>query len=175
MVTAGFRAVAEGQDLSNQGTLADFVNVLADGTVELKPASERPVGYPFLDQASNLTDFPMTDSFRTDQLAALGAGVALPPPAGQEAPQLTEPPDQLVFLSNSGFDSLGNRTNFIGEPISPTELDLPGDRTVVVDGASTGPSSGITLSGDSTQTVGIQFAPRGDIIAIIPNLNHRHS
>lgn len=173
VVTAGFRAVAEGQDPSNQGRISDFVEFSPDGSVALKPDSEMPVGYPFLEQALDLSDFPAPEDFRSDQLAALGAGIELPPPddapppAGQEPPQLADAANQLVFLSNSGFDSLDNRTNFIGDPISPTELDLPGDRTVVVDSTSTGPSSGFSLSGDSTQTVGIQFAPRGDILAII--------
>ncbi len=171
VVTAGFRAIAEGEHLAGDGAIGgdgadpgSAFAVVQDGDTQFNP--DLPVGYPLLDQAAQTTGLTVDGVLLSDQIAALGSG--------QNPQQLGEPADQLVFLSDSGFDASGNRTNFDGEPIRPTELNLPGDRTVDIDQRSGAPSTGIPLSADSDNTVGIQFAPQGEVIAIIHHTGLRN-
>ncbi|MHC4235089.1 MAG: hypothetical protein ACYSUQ_08230 [Planctomycetota bacterium] len=163
VVTEGFRAIANGEHLAGGGTIGgDGVDpdsgfaVVSGTNVELNP--NPPAGFPQLDQAADTTGLTVGGQAVSDQIAALGAG---------HDPQLLhELGPQLVFLSSSDTDALGNQFNFDGDPIQPTDLNLPGDRQVQVD-TSGAASQATPLSASEENTVGIQFAGQGETIAII--------
>ncbi|MCH7813994.1 MAG: hypothetical protein IID40_08230 [Planctomycetes bacterium] len=163
VVTQGFQAVARGEAQAGAGTIggdgidpaSGFAGVF-DGTVALNP--NPPAGYPLLDRANLTLGLTVDGEAVSDQIAALGEGL--------NPLKLDEDGPQLVFLSASDVDSLGNSFDFNGEPIVPTDLNLPGDRTVTAD--TTGAANTATpLAADPANTVGIQFAPRGEIVAVI--------
>jgi len=163
VVTEGFAAIAYGEHLAGGGTIGgDGVDptsgfaVLSDGNIGLNPSP--PAGYPLLNQADDTTGLTVDGQVISDQLAALGAGLN---------PQLLhELGPQLVFVSNSDTDSQGNGFDFDGQPIQPTNLNLPGDREVQVD-ATGAVNLATPLVADGENTVGIQFAGQGEVIAVI--------
>ncbi len=160
VVTDGFRAVALGEHLSGGGSIGgpagDGYAVVSGNNVTLNP--NLPAGYPQLDQAADTTGLTVDGQAVNDQIAALGAG---------RNPQLLqELGPQLVFISDSDTDALGNSFNFDGDAIVPSDLNLPGDRQVQVD--NTGAAAQATpLTANEENTVGIQFAASGDTVAII--------
>jgi hypothetical protein len=163
VVTAGFRAIGQADHLAGDGAIGGngtdpgtAFALVSGGNVQLNP--NPPAGYPMLDRASDTTGLTVGGVVPSDQIAALGAG--------RNPTDLSRTGPQLVFLSDSSTDALGNRFNFDGSPIRPTQLNLPADRPVQVD-RSGAPSLARPLSQDANNTVGIQFAPTGDVIAII--------
>ncbi len=124
--------------------------------ISLNP--DRPAGYPRLDQAGDTTGLEFNGEALSDQIAALGTG--LNPQA------LSEDGPQLLFISAAEVDALGRGFNFDGDPIEITDLDLPDDRTIeTVSGNAA--SAATPLASDTESTVGIQFAARGETIAVI--------
>ncbi len=93
-----------------------------------------------------------------DEFEPLGAGL--------DPQNLSQSGPQLLFVSDSNTDALGNGFNFDGDAIRPTDLNLPGDREVQVSNAAS-VSAATPLAADSESTVGIQFAGTGDTIAVI--------
>ncbi|MFQ5463157.1 MAG: hypothetical protein ACE5E5_11100 [Phycisphaerae bacterium] len=170
VVSAGFRAIAQGEHLSGGGSIggdgldpaSGFAGVFG-GQVQLNP--NQPVGYPLLDRAADVTGLTVGGQAVGDQIAALGAGLD-PQQLGQSGPQ-------LLFLSNASTDANGNGFNFDGAAIAPTELNLPSDRQVLAD---TNGSAGVAtpLSADPGNTVGIQFAATGQTIAIVHHTGLRN-
>lgn len=160
VVTEGFRAVARGEHAGGGriGSTDDEPGfaVVQNGNIQLNP--DLPGGYPLLDQATDVTGLAANGQVVSDQIAALGGG--------RDPLQLSEAGPQLVFLSDSDTDALGNRFNFDGDELRPTELDLPGDQSLEVD-RSGQPSQAVPLASNENNTVGIQFAGRGEVIAII--------
>ncbi|MCP4249045.1 MAG: hypothetical protein GY778_18530 [bacterium] len=163
VVTQGFQAVARGEAQAGAGSVGgDGVDAasgfagIVDGNVALNP--NPPAGYPLLDRADITLGLTVGGEAISDQIAALGAGL--------NPLSLDQPGPQLVFLSSANADSQGNAFDFNGDPIVPTDLNLPGDRVVAAD--NTGAANAATpLTADPTNTVGIQFAPRGEVVAVI--------
>jgi hypothetical protein len=162
VVSDGFAAIARGDHLDGGGTIggngdpASAFAVVSGGNVQLNP--NQPAGYPQLDRASDTTGLTVGGQAVSDQIAALGAG--------RNPQQLSQPAQQLVFLSSSNVDSLGNSFNFDGDPITPTNLNLPDTRPLQTD--ATGAAGVATpLSADPNNTVGVQFAATGQTVAII--------
>lgn len=167
VVTEGLRAIAHGEHLSGGGRIGgDGVNPdtafasAATGQVQLN--SNPPPGYPQLDLSYDTTGLTAGGEPLSDQIAALGAG--------RNPQTLSEQGPQLLFVSSGTTDARGqpnaNSFNFDGDPIEPTDLDLPGDRTVTTD-SSGAPSLARPLQPDGRNTVGIQFAGTGATIAVI--------
>ena len=163
VVTDGIEAIALGEHLSGNGAIGgDGVDtdsafaVISDGDVEFNP--DQPAGYPLLDQAGDTTGLTVGGEAVSDQIAALGSG--------QDPQQLDQVGPQLIFLSDGETDANGSAFNFTGDAIAPTELDLPGDRTVQTDNSG---AAGLAtpLGADLDNTVGLQFAATGSTIAIV--------
>lgn len=173
VVTEGFRAIAFGEHLTSGGTIGGdgvdpstgFARV-TDGEVQLNP--DAPPGFPQLDLTFDTTGLTVGGEAVADQIAALGAGLD-PQQLGQSGPE-------LLFVSSGTTDARGqdgaNGFNFDGDPIEPTSLDLPGDRTVVTDNSG---AAGVAtpLASDGRNTVGIQFAGTGPTVAVIHNTGLR--
>lgn len=167
VVTEGFRAIAFGEHLASGGTIGGdgvdpstgFARV-TDGEVQLNP--DAPPGFPQLDLAFDTTGLTVGGAPVADQIAALGAG--------QNPQQLGQSGSELLFVSSGTTDARGqdgaNGFNFNGDPIEPTSLDLPGDRTVVTDNSGA-PGVATPLASDGRNTVGIQFAGTGQTVAVI--------
>jgi hypothetical protein len=163
VVTEGFRAIAFGAHLgAGDGTIGGngdpsvAFGVVQNGAVQLNP--NPPAGYPLLDRANQTGGLEINGVAPGDQVAALSAG--------RNPQNLSQEAERLVFISDGNTDSLGNAFNFDGDPIAPTNLDLPADRGTQVAAVSQ-TSQTIPLAGDPANTVGIQFAGAGDTIAII--------
>ena len=169
VVTDGFQAVAYGEHLAGGGTIGgDGVDqssgfaVVSGTNIELN--ADLPAGYPQLDQAGDTTGLTVGGEPVSDQIAALGSG--------REPTMLHELGPQLLFVSDSNTDAAGNTFNFDGEPIEPTDLNLPGDRQVQAD--TTGSSSVATpLDANEDNTVGVQFAGQGETVAVIHHTGSR--
>lgn len=161
VVTEGFRAVVRGEHAGGGriGSTDDAPGfaVVQEGNIQLNP--DPPAGYPLLDQAADVTGLTVDGQVVSDQIAALGGG--------RDPQQLSQAGPQLVFLSDSDTDALGNRFNFDGDELGPTDLDLPGDRELQVDTTGSQPSQAVPLASNQGNTVGIQFAGRGEVIAVI--------
>ncbi len=162
VVSDGFGAIARGDHLSGGGTIgaggdsgSAFATISGDN-VELNP--NQPVGYPQLSLASDTGGLTVGGEAVSDQIAAIGAGL--------NPLQLSQTGPQLLFLSNSDQDALGNRFNFDGDAITPTALNLPSDRTVALDDSGFA-SVGTPLTNSPDNTVGIQFSAAGQTIAVI--------
>jgi ferric-dicitrate binding protein FerR (iron transport regulator) len=161
VVTEGFRAIARGEHagggrIDPVGGASGFA-VVQDGNIQLNP--DAPAGYPLLDQAADVSGLTVDGQVASDQIAALGAG--------RNPQQLSEAGPQLVFLSNSDTDAFGNRFNFAGDELRPTDLDLPGDRQIDASGTVTQPAQAVPLAANENNTVGIQFAGTGEVLAVI--------
>ncbi len=170
VVTEGFTAIAYGERLPGGGTIGgDGVDpatgfaIVKDGQVQLNP-DPPPPGYPQLDLASDTTGLTVDGDVLGVQIAALGSGL--------DPLDLRERGPELLFMSSDFTDDRNsddaNRFNFDGDPIVPTELDLPADRTLRTDDSGAA-SLATPLSSDGRNTVGIQFAGTGRTIAVIHN------
>jgi hypothetical protein len=129
----------------------------ADPNVQLNP--DLPTGFPLLQRATDTTGLEVGGDVVADQLAALGAG--------RDPLNLGQPAPQLNFISNANVDANGDGFDFDGNPIVPTDFALPGDQTVRTDAVAGVPTLAVPLAANSQNTVGLQIAPRGDVVAII--------
>lgn len=146
VVSDGLEAIAQG------GTIMAFV-VERNDVAQL--ADPLPVGYPHLDQYRDADD-----EFANDQLAALGAG--LDPRTYVEGDD-----PRLLFISTSSQDGQGLTGNLAGNLIEPTDLGRPTERTGDIVQNNTGFAALGNPVGGGDNTVGVQFVPRGEVLAII--------
>jgi hypothetical protein len=168
-VTEGFQAIARAEYLAGGGTIAGTGPGDPDGFVQLEGQqvslnAAPPVGYPRLDRLNEVAELPDGQELDpqpfSDQLAAVGAG--------RNPQNLAEPDSRLLFVSGSTQDAFGNTLNFDGQPIGPTDLQLPGDRGEPARELRPGfAASGIPLRDAGDNTVGIQFVGSGTTIAVI--------
>lgn len=164
VVDSGLGAYATAAHLPTGGTIGPGAFgpengfAIVDGTdVVLNPNG--PTGYPILRQAGDTSGLEVGGVVNADQLAAIGAG--------RDPRELSRPAPRLTFLSDASVDANGNAVNFDGAPLAPTELNLPGSRNIATEARPGDTSRGIPLANDATNTVGLQFARTGDIVAII--------
>lgn len=166
VVDAALRFFASAPGLPNAGTIgpsagqpgfATLADINGQQNVILNP--DQPAGFPLLRRAGETggLEVPVSQSQTlpiADQIAAVADG--------RDPFLLTLGQPRLTFLSDTagGFD-------FNGNPINPTNFNFPSDRSVDVLPVGNAAQQAIPLATTTNNTVGLQFAPRGEVVAII--------